>query len=89
MALGARPVEVLWMIEKHALMLVAAGIGGGIVGSLIVAKSIGALLFQVSPYDPVTFTAIAFVFLVTALASGLVPARRASMIDPAITLRAE
>ncbi len=89
MALGARPIEVLWMIEKHALLLVAAGIAGGIVGSLFVAKSIGALLFQVSPYDPVTFTAIAFVFLVTALTSGLVPARRASLIDPAITLRAE
>ena len=89
MALGARPAEVLWMIEKHALLLVGAGIVGGILGSMVVAKSLSSLLFQVSPYDPVTFTAIAFLFLLTALASGLLPARRASMIDPAVTLRAE
>ncbi len=89
MALGARPAEVLWMIEKHALLLVASGIVGGVLGSVIVAKSLASLLFQVSPYDPVTFIVIACVFLLTALASGLVPARRASMIDPAVTLRAE
>ena len=77
------------MIEKQALLLVSAGIVGGLVGSVIVSRSLAHLLFNVSPTDPLTFVTIAVVFLVTALLSGLVPARRAAIIDPAITLRAE
>ena len=89
LAIGARPLQVLWMIEKQALLLVCAGIAGGLVGSVIVSRSLANLLFNVSPTDPLTFIVIAAVFLVTALLSGLVPARRAASIDPAITLRAE
>ena len=89
LAIGARPVQVLWMIEKQALLLVCAGIAGGLVGSVIVSRSLTNLLFNVSPTDPLTFMVIAALFLVTALLSGLVPALRAASIDPAITLRAE
>ena len=89
LAIGARPLQVLWMIEKQALLLVSAGIAGGLVGSVIVSRSLAHLLFNVSPTDPLTFVTIAVVFLATALLSGLVPARRAAIIDPAITLRAE
>ncbi|WP_031500193.1 ABC transporter permease [Bryobacter aggregatus] len=89
MAIGAKPIEVLWMIEKHALLLVASGIAGGMIGSILIARALSVLLFNVSPYDPLTLSLIALIFLVTALLSGLVPARRAARIDPAVTLRAE
>jgi putative ABC transport system permease protein len=89
LAVGAQPAEVLLMILKHAVLLVSAGIFGGIVGSIIVTTSLENLLFKVSPYDPLTFFVITFVFLVTAIISGYVPARKAAMIDPAITLRAD
>ena len=84
-----QPGEVLWMILKHALLLVTAGILGGLVGSSIIAHSLSNLLFNVSPTDPVTFLAITLIFLLTAAISGLIPAFRAAKIDPAITLRAD
>jgi predicted permease len=87
LAIGAQPVEVLWMVLKHSLLLVAAGIVGGVVGSAIVTSSLRNLLYKTSPFDPLTFGGIALVFLMTAAISGLIPARRAAQIDPAITLR--
>jgi len=89
LAIGAQPGEVLWMILRHALLLVTAGILGGLVGSSIIAHSLSNLLFNVSPTDPVTFLAITLIFLLTAAISGLIPAFRAAKIDPAITLRAD
>lgn len=89
LAIGAQPVEVLWMVLRHSLLLVGAGIIGGVVGSAIVTSSLRNLLYKTSPFDPLTFSGIAFVFLLTAAISGLIPARRAAQIDPAITLRSE
>lgn len=89
LAIGAQPTQVLWMILRHALLLVSAGIVGGIVGSVIITRSLSNLLFNVSPNDPFTFLAITLIFLFTAAISGLVPAVRAARIDPAITLRAD
>jgi putative ABC transport system permease protein len=89
MAVGARPGDVLWMVERQALGLVAIGVALGLAGSVALARSLRSLLFEVSPYDPLTFAGMAAVFLVTALVSGFVPATRAAAIDPAITLRAE
>lgn len=89
MAVGARPLDVLFMIEKQALVLVLIGIAIGTLGSLLVARSIASLLYSTSPYDPATFVSMSALFLVTALLSGLWPARRAASIDPANTLRAD
>ena len=89
LAVGAQPSEVLFMILRHSLLLVSAGIFGGMVGSAVVSASLSNLLFNISPYDPFTFIAIALIFLLTALVSGYIPARRAASIDPAITLRSE
>lgn len=89
LAIGAQPSEVLLMILRHALLLVCAGIFGGIIGSVIVTTSLKNLLFKTSPYDPLTFIVISLLFLFTAAVSGLAPAMRAARIDPAITLRAD
>ncbi len=89
MAVGARPVDVLFMIERQALTLVLVGIAAGTLGSLALARSISTLLYSTSPYDPATFISMSLLFLITALVSGLWPARRAAAIDPANTLRAD
>lgn len=89
LAIGAQPVEVLWMVLRHSLLLVVAGIVGGVVGSAVVTSSLRNLLYNTSPFDPLTFGGIALVFLMTAAISGLIPARRAAQIDPVITLRSE
>ncbi len=89
MAIGARPWDVMLMIEKQALWLVAVGLVVGTAGAVAVAQSLRSLLYETSPYDPLTFVGVAVVFVVTALLSGWVPARRAAAIDPAQTLRAD
>mgnify|MGYP000455484675 CR=1 FL=1 len=89
LAIGAQPIDVLWMILKHSLLLVSAGIFGGVIGSMIVTNALRNLLFKTSPFDPLTFVVIGLIFLLTAAISGLIPARRAAAIDPAITLRAD
>ncbi len=77
------------MVIGQARLLAGAGIFGGVVGSMMVTRSLKTLLYNTSPYDPLTFGVISVAFLVTAAVSGWVPARRAAAIDPAVTLRAE
>jgi len=89
LAIGAGPGEVGMMILRHALLLVGAGVVGGLVGSVIVTRALENLLYETSPQDPLTLGVIVLVFLVTAVVSGLVPALRAARIDPAVTLRAD
>lgn len=89
LAIGAQPGEVLWMILRQALLLVSAGILGGLIGSYMISRYLSSLLFGVGPNDPLTWIGITAIFLATAAISGLVPAMRAARIDPAITLRAE
>lgn len=89
MAVGARPMDVLMMIERQGLRLVGLGLAIGTVISLGLAQTLSSLLYSTSAYDPLVFVGMAVVFLVTALVSGWIPARRAASIDPAITLRAD
>jgi ABC-type antimicrobial peptide transport system permease subunit len=87
MALGATTRGVVWMLVRRLLVFVSAAILIGAAAAVVLARSIGALLFDVSPADPATLvSAAAFVVLVATLA-GAIPARRATRIDPAIALR--
>jgi putative ABC transport system permease protein len=89
MALGAVPSEILLLVLSQGGRLAGVGIGAGVVGALIVTRSMGALLFGVRPTDPMTFLGTALVLaLVTVLAS-LVPALRAARVNPIETLRSE
>lgn len=87
MALGAQRGDVLRMIVLRGLALAAAGVGVGMVASVILTKLIAGMLFQVRPTDPTTFAATAALLLFVSVAASSAPALRASRLDPMKTLR--
>lgn len=89
LALGATPAQVLAMVLRRGTALAAGGVVVGVGGALLVSRSLGSLLYGVSPFDPVTFALVPLVFLLVAGVASLVPARRATRADPASALRAE
>ncbi len=89
MALGARAGNVLSLIMKNGLTLVLAGIAIGIAGAIALTRFLATLLFGVTPTDSVTFVAVSAVFFVIAMIASLIPALRATRVDPLIALRYE
>ena len=86
LALGARPVDIVWLVLRWGLTLAIAGVIIGGVAGLFATRSLESLLYGVTHTDPaMTATAVA-VLLFTAFAASLVPARRAARMDPAKTL---
>ena len=89
MALGAKRSQVLWMVLKETLLLVAAGAVVGVPLALGATRFVRSQLFGVEPYDPVTLVlAVLLLTTVTAVA-GYLPALRASRVDPMVALRHE
>ena len=89
LALGASPGRIRRMVLGSSAPFVAAGILLGIGASVAASTYLKSLLFGVSSFDPATLAAVGALLSVTALAAAYAPARRASQVDPAITLRAE
>jgi putative ABC transport system permease protein len=89
MALGALPVNVLRMVMREGLLLVAIGAGAGLAGSLALTRSIRTLLFEVGPTDPITLSAVVLLLMSIALLACYIPARRATRIDPITALRCD
>ncbi|MEO6235475.1 MAG: ABC transporter permease [Vicinamibacterales bacterium] len=89
MALGAGRADILKLVLGRGLLLVAGGVGVGIVVALSVTRLLANLLFGVSPFDPVTFTAVPVLLGLMALAASYIPAFRATRIDPAVALRGD
>jgi putative ABC transport system permease protein len=89
MALGAERSDVLVMVIRMGLRLVAIGVGLGLLASIALAKIIATQLWGVSPYDPWTLTCVPVVLLVTGLVACWLPARRAARVDPLVALRHE
>jgi putative ABC transport system permease protein len=87
-ALGARPREVVRAVMARGLGPVAVGLAAGVVLALALARGMSALLYGVSARDPSIYAAAATLLGVVAVASALVPALRASRVDPVVTLRA-
>ena len=82
-------VTVLGGILSEGLKLTAWGIAAGIAGALAIASALRSVLVGVSATDPLTLASVAVFLAVVAAAACYIPARRATRIDPAITLRQE
>ena len=89
MALGAQTGDVRRLFLRHGLLLTGSGVALGIVVALALTRVMSALLFGVSPTDPVTYILVAASLATVALLATYLPARRASRIDPVVALRAD
>jgi predicted permease len=89
MSLGAERARVVRMVLADGGVLLALGIGLGLVGSILVARLLEGLLFGVSAADPLTFAAVSLLMIVVGLVACALPARRAARVDPLVAMRAE
>lgn len=88
-ALGATAPQILTLVLGQGLALTAAGVGIGLLVALGVTRLMTALLFEVSPADPLTYLTVTTGLVSVALVAAYLPARRASRVDPVVALRAE
>jgi len=86
-ALGAGRRDVLRLVLGQGTRLALWGIGLGVIFALALSKFIAALLYGISPADPLTFAAVASLLVLVALAACYVPAQRATRVDPIEALR--
>jgi predicted permease len=89
MALGAKPTNVLGMVLRQGITLTLIGVAFGVVATFGATRLISSMIFGVSPYDPLTFVAVAAILSVVALLACYIPARRAMRVDPLVALRYE
>ncbi len=88
-ALGAGRGDILRLVVGQGLLLAAIGIGAGLLLSAAAMPLARSLLYKVSPFDPLTFSAVATFLVLVAFLASYVPARRATMVDPVGALRGE
>ena len=88
-ALGAQWSDVLKLILKSGMVLVAVGLTIGLAGAFALTRLLAALLFETSPTDPITFGAVALCVILATLLACYIPARRATQVDPLVALRYE
>jgi putative ABC transport system permease protein len=89
MALGARPAAIRRMVLRQGLLPVAIGLGAGVSASMALGRLLGSLLFGVSTGDPITILGVVGLLAAVAAAATLVPAHRATHVDPVTALRWE
>ncbi len=89
MAMGAARRDIMRLVLRDGMGKAIAGLALGLGASLAATRLISSLLFGVSPYDPLALTAAALVLGITALGACLLPARRATQVDPATVLKSD
>jgi putative ABC transport system permease protein len=88
-AIGATSTDVLRMVLAQGARIIAIGVGIGLAGSLLAARILRGILFQVSPSDPLTMAVVTGTVVLVAFAAMLVPAARAARVSPVIAMRTE
>jgi len=89
LALGASRGQVLWLVVRQGLMLAVIGTALGLAGAVASTKLLQAMLFGVKPNDPITLVTVTAVMITVAIVASLVPAIRATKIEPVIALKYE
>ena len=89
MALGAERARVLRLVLGQSLMLTTIGIIAGLMGAAAATRYLEGFLFGLTPLDPATFAAASVAFAIVATIAALIPARRATQVDPLIAIRTE
>lgn len=87
MALGAHPSTVIWLVMREVLLLLAIGLAIGLPAALGLGRYVGSQLYEIKASDPTIAVVTVVVLFVVAALAGLIPARRASRIDPILALR--
>ena len=88
-ALGAQRGDVLNMVVRRGLALAVAGITVGLGGAVLLTRLMQGMLYGVTSTDPLTFAAVAGVLLLVAVIASVIPALRATRVDPLVALRSE
>jgi putative ABC transport system permease protein len=89
LALGAGPRDVRNMVVKQGMLLALIGVFIGVGASLALTRFIGSMLYGVKTWDPFVFVSVTVLLSLVALVATYVPARRASHVDPMVSLRYE
>jgi len=89
MAIGARPLDVFKMIMGNGMKLALIGVALGLVGAFILTRFMSTMLFGVAPTDAMTFGSISVLLILVALLACYLPGRRATKVEPTISLRYE
>jgi predicted permease len=88
-ALGARPGSVIWIVMKEVLLLLAIGLAIGLPAALIAGRFVSSLLYGVGGSDPGVAAAAMLLIILVSSTAGLIPAQRASRLNPILALRYE
>jgi hypothetical protein len=89
LALGAQPSMLVWLVMKEVLLLLAIGLAVGIPSAMALGRYVSSQLYGIEAHDPWMAATTMMVLTVVSAAAGLIPARRASRIDPILALRYE
>jgi predicted permease len=86
-AMGATPWSIFRLVVGRGMLVSAAGVMAGLLAALVLTRAMTSMLVGVKPADPITFAAMAALFFAIAAVASWLPARRASLLDPALALR--
>ena len=89
LALGAGSADTLGLVLRRSMWLVGAGTIAGLLASVGLTRAMSGLLYEVSPLDPIVFIGVSTLLAGAGLVASLIPARRATRVDPIIALRVQ